>query len=72
MKKLKAAEIEAFDGFLSKKQAAELLGIAVSTLNHWIVDGCAPPYFKVRNRFVRFREEDVRKFIQITMERRVG
>jgi len=44
-------------------QAAEYLGLAVSTLNKWRCHGEGPVFIKL-GRAVRYRVEDLEKFIQ--------
>ncbi len=51
----------ALNGLWNKKQAAEYLGIAVSTLNHWICD--RKIVFVKLGTLVKFRKADLDRFI---------
>lgn len=57
---------------LSKKEAAEMLGVSINTLNHWIVEKRAPHYYKIRDHYVFFLEADIRKFMEKSVARKVG
>ena len=49
------------NGLWNKQQAADYLGVAVSTLNHWICD--RKIVFVKMGRLVRFRKADLDRFI---------
>jgi excisionase family DNA binding protein len=48
-------------GLWGKQQAADYLGVAVSTLNHWICD--RKVVFVKLGRLVKFRQNDLDRFI---------
>ena len=47
---------------MNVKQAAEYLGLAVSTLNKWRCHGGGPVYIKL-GRAVRYRQEDLESYM---------
>ena len=47
---------------MTVKQAAEYLGLAVSTLNKWRCHGGGPVFIKM-GRAVRYRVEDLENFL---------
>ena len=49
------------EGLWNKQRAAEYLGIAVNTLNHWICDGRI--VFVKMGTLVKFRKADLDRFI---------
>ena len=49
-------------------QAAEYLGLAVSTLNKWRCHGGGPVFIKM-GRAVRYRVEDLEGYIQASLSR---
>lgn len=48
---------------MTVQQAAEYLGLAVSTLNKWRCHGGGPVFIKM-GRAVRYRAEDLEAFVQ--------
>jgi len=48
---------------LSEKQILELIPVSKSTLRRWVEDGKFPEGFKVSERIVVWRGEDVRQWI---------
>jgi len=54
-------------GLWNKQDAADYLGIAVNTLNHWICDRKIP-YVKIGS-LVRFRKTDLDRFIVRNLRR---
>lgn len=51
---------------MTVKQAAEYLGLAVSTLNKWRCHGGGPVYIKL-GRAVRYRVQDLDEFVKIQL-----
>lgn len=49
---------------MTVKQAAEYLGLAVSTLNKWRCHGGGPKFLKM-GRAVRYRAEDLEEYLVI-------
>jgi hypothetical protein len=48
---------------LTTEEAADRIGVAAATLRDWKGQRCGPPFVQVTNRCVRYREDDVEKFI---------
>ena len=48
---------------MNEKEAAELLGFAVRTLQTWRSRGGGPPFIRVSSRCVRYRREDLLAWI---------
>lgn len=50
--------------YLDTKQAAQVLGMSEYTLRRWRHDGegRGPRYFKINNRAVRYRQDDLDSF----------
>lgn len=58
--------------WLTTREAAKLIGVHPGTLANWRVQGGGPPFKETtvgRFRFVRYRPEDVDKFVE---KRKVG
>jgi predicted site-specific integrase-resolvase len=53
---------------IRSEQAAKILDIQVSTLEAWRCRGGGPPFIKY-GRAVRYREEDLEKFIEGKIQR---
>ena len=49
---------------LSEQEASQLLGISPKTLARWRWKGVGPAYVKVGVRAVRYREDDLRNFLE--------
>ena len=58
------SEIRIPPGTMSTKQVAELLGVTVNTVKHWVYNGKLPEIQRVRTAHVAklYRIEDVMKF----------
>jgi predicted DNA-binding transcriptional regulator AlpA len=59
------------NGWLTKEQAAAILGISKSTLNKWLWLGTAPRNIKYLNR-VYFDKKDLEAFIRSQTEIRAS
>ena len=53
---------------LTTRQAAQYLGLAVSTLNKWRCHGGGPEFLKL-GRAVRYRQDDLDAFLETRMFR---
>lgn len=52
------------DDMLNEREAAEVIGVAPSTLGGWRVDRSdGPRFFRISHRCVRYRREDVLRFL---------
>jgi excisionase family DNA binding protein len=51
-------------GLQTKQQVAAMLNISVSTLNYWVAKGYGPRLIRL-GRLVRFKESDVKEFIDL-------
>jgi excisionase family DNA binding protein len=49
---------------LTVDQASELIGISVETLNQWRSRKKGPDYLKIEGRLVRYRREDLIKYLE--------
>ena len=59
------SEIESAESLLTPAQVAERLGLTEQTLAHWRCTGRVNlPYVSMSRRCVRYRAEDVERFIQ--------
>jgi DNA-binding transcriptional MerR regulator len=54
---------------LDQRQAAKLVNVQARTLEGWRRRGCGPPFIRLSARAVRYRLEDLERWIT---ERRVG
>ena len=52
------------DQLLTRRQAAEVLGLQPQTLAKWAVTGSHLPMVKVGARAVRYRQSELNKFIE--------
>ena len=50
--------------YLNEKEAAKLLGFAVQSLRNWRHQRRGPAYLVVNARSIRYRVEDLKKFIE--------
>lgn len=57
------------EDLLNPKQAAKLLGLTPETLKLWRAKDAGPPFVRLSPRAVRYRPEDLRKFVA---DREVG
>lgn len=48
---------------MSPKELSEYMGVGVSTLALWRATGTGPQYIKVLRRLVRYRRDDVDKWL---------
>lgn len=55
----------------TSKGAAEMMGIAVATLNTWRCRGGGPPYLKIGKRVI-YRIEDVRAYMDARVMKKCG
>lgn len=63
-KQMQAAAVEAKPVLLTRREAAEYLGVSASTLSTWACnDRYQLPYIKIGGRLVRYRKEDLDAFI---------
>lgn len=53
---------------LTTREAAQYLGLAVSTLNKWRCHGGGPEFLKL-GRAVRYRQDDLDRFLETRMFR---
>ncbi|MGP5342943.1 helix-turn-helix transcriptional regulator [Corynebacterium casei] len=49
---------------LKQREVAEMLGVTNETLLRWRNEGIAPPHIKLPSGLVRFRIEDVEKWLK--------
>lgn len=49
---------------LKPHEAAEMIGVAVETLQRWRKDGWGPKYSQPNERIVRYMREDVLEFLR--------
>lgn len=49
---------------IDEKEAGKLLGFSPRTLQAWRVRGGGPPFIKVSDRCIRYREEDLYRWIE--------
>jgi|SaaInlStandDraft_1057018.scaffolds.fasta_scaffold535215_1 excisionase family DNA binding protein len=54
--------------YLTPKQAADLLGVKLTTLTNWRCRNQHLPYFKPSGKTVLYREEDVSSYIESTLK----
>ena len=47
---------------INTAQAAEILGLAESTLRDWRQQPFGPPYYRITNRVVRYRQSEVESY----------
>lgn len=55
------------ENLLNEHEAAEFLGVKVTGLRDWRINGNGPPYCKMSARVVRYRPEDLRQWIEQRM-----
>lgn len=55
-------ELTRFEPLWSVQEAAEYLGVPVSTLYNWRCHHCGPPGYRV-GRYLRFRPTEVRDWV---------
>lgn len=51
------------DPLMTEKDAAELLCLSPRTLRNWRVSGYGPAYVKISGRCVRYRLDDLVRFV---------
>lgn len=49
---------------LCEKEAAQVLGVAPSTLNFWRVQGRGPAFIRLSARCVRYRISDLAQYVE--------
>ena len=52
------------DQLHNTKGAAKFLGVKPRTVEWWRGQGCGPPYFRVGQRAIRYRESDLRDYLE--------
>ena len=57
------------EALINEYEAAQLLGLSVSTLRNWRFAGVGPKYYKV-GRAVRYDRNDLRQFCRLIEPRR--
>ncbi len=61
--KKQSTECNTWDQLLTRRDAARLLNLKISTLEAWATRGGGPSYVKL-GRAVRYRESDLVKFVE--------
>jgi excisionase family DNA binding protein len=56
-------DYKTWDNLLTRRDAAKLLNLKISTLEAWATRGGGPAYVKL-GRAVRYRESDLVKFVE--------
>jgi predicted DNA-binding transcriptional regulator AlpA len=57
---------------LTTRETAELLRLAITTLEHWRLEGRGPHFLRLSSRQVRYRRTDVDRWLAETNEDATG
>jgi predicted DNA-binding transcriptional regulator AlpA len=60
------------DEFLDTSDAAEVLGISPRTMEDWRWRGGGPPFYKLGQRMVRYRRQDILAFALKSQRQNTG
>lgn len=58
------------DELLTQREVAEMLKVAVRTLERWRQDGSGPPFVRVGPRAIRYRRTAVEQWLEANPETR--
>lgn len=59
-------------GLLTTAQLAELLGVTPQTVRAWRAEGEGPPYFYLTSRTIRYRREEVDRWLSTRHNKPTG